>query len=336
MPSDLRQLLIKAPKVELHVHLESTMAQAVVHRLTLKHDLDHLTLQAPHKERLREVWRGVGALLREPRDFHELVVGYGRRAWEQGIVYAEFSVAVERHVRRHPELSFDCVHAALESARAEVWRRFQVELRWLLEASRDSSTGSGSCESTVEWLLTVIRRGGLLGIVLGGFDQTRPLELFAPSLARARSAGFHVTAHAGERLDSIALALDLLKAERIGHAVACTSDSGLMARLRHQEVPLEVCPTSELVLGHLESLSPLGEMIRCGLKVNVSSDHPCPYGTSLIDELLRLQEELQLSTAELVGLLRNGIDASFAPEARKQQWRQELEDCELAASRLSQ
>lgn len=329
MKRDWLGLITEIPKLELQVHLEGSVTSAQAHKLALKYSLDPALFTDSYALGPRAAWRAVSELLREPIDFQEAAVAYGRRAWELGIVYAELSVSMESHARRH-SLSMDAIWEALENARAQVKRRWDLEIRYIVEVARDSSAGAASCQATVAWMTSLQERGGLVGLCLGGFEQTRPLELFVPWVQEARAAGFPVVVYAGEKMDNVGAALDLLKATRVGHGMTSHDDVDLMARLRQEGTPIEVCPSSSLALGHVSDYSPLADMIRFGLKVNVSSGHPGLLGTNLSRELAALAEEIDMSAAEMMTLLENSVDAAFLPQEMRDNLRGRLRECPLA------
>ena len=156
---------------------------------------------------------------------------------------------------------------------------------------------------------------------LGGPEIGVPREPFADAFATARAAGLHSVPHAGETDGpwSIWGAVRALGAERIGHGLRCLEDPELVAHLREARIPLEVCPTSNVRLGLVHELRahPLRRLMDEGLVVTLNSDDPPMFGTTLTDEYLGALCELGLSPAELAGLARAGVDASFMPDDRK-------------------
>ncbi len=132
-----------------------------------------------------------------------------------------------------------------------------------------------------------------------------------------------MVAHAGEEgpPEYIWQALDLLGAERIDHGVRALEDPALVARLVDEEVPLTVCPLSNVRLCVVDSLSehPLRTMLEAGLLVTVNSDDPAYFGGYVDDNFAQLRDQLGLTDAERETLARNSITASFASDARKAQ-----------------
>ena len=164
----------------------------------------------------------------------------------------------------------------------------------------------------------------LVGFGLAGIEQARPrfAAEFRSVFASAIAAGLHSVPHAGEMSGpaTIAEALDGLHAERIGHGISCMDDPALVARLRESQVPLEVCPTSNVCTRQVPGLAahPLPRMLDEGLFVTLNSDDPPMFGTTLTDEYRRAASVLGLSRAQLAGLAANGVRASFLDAGAKQ------------------
>ena len=136
-------------------------------------------------------------------------------------------------------------------------------------------------------------------------------------LQAAREAGLHLVHHAGETAgpDSVWEALTLGHAERIGHGIRALEDPELVAELRRRHVPLEVCPSSNVLLGLVPSwkVHPLPLMAEAGLTVTLNTD-----GESLLaTEYEHVREAFGFSDAQLADLARASVGASFAPARLK-------------------
>jgi adenosine deaminase len=173
-----------------------------------------------------------------------------------------------------------------------------------------------------------LRNGPVDGLGLDSGEVDNPPAKFERVFARARRAGLHRVAHAGEEgpPSYIADALDLLGAERIDHGVRVLEDPALTARLVRERVCLTVCPLSNVALRVVGSIDahPLRRMLEAGLRVTVNSDDPAYFGGYLHDNYVHAAEALDLSEEQLVTLARNAIEGSFAPPARKEELRVEL------------
>jgi adenosine deaminase len=156
---------------------------------------------------------------------------------------------------------------------------------------------------------------GVVALGLGGDEAGHPPERFVEAFALAEEAGLPSVVHAGETggPKSIWGALEALKAVRIGHGVRCLEDPTLVTELRERQIPLEVCPTSNLCLGIVPDLRshPLPQLVAEGLYVTVGSDDPALFNTTLTDEYLKIAAAFQYDERDLVGFVERAVGASL-------------------------
>ncbi len=161
----------------------------------------------------------------------------------------------------------------------------------------------------------------LLGIGLCSTELGNPAGRFAEVFARARSDGLHTVAHAGEEGDPSYVwdALDILGVERVDHGIRSIEDPLLLRRLIREQIPLTVCPLSNVRLKAVGSLGdhPLAALLRLGARVSVNSDDPAYFGGYLDDNVAAVREAFGLSDAEVAQLARNSILSSFATDEEK-------------------
>ena len=161
----------------------------------------------------------------------------------------------------------------------------------------------------------------LLGVGLCSSEVGFPAAPFADLYARARADGLHTVAHAGEEggPDCVWDVLDHLTVERIDHGINAMGDPVLVRHLTEREIPLTVCPLSNVRLRAVSSLAahPLPAMLEAGLKVCINSDDPAYFGGYLGENLAAVKAEFGLTAAQLVTLSTNSIEASFLPAAEK-------------------
>src|SRR5574341_488530 len=168
------------------------------------------------------------------------------------------------------------------------------------------------------------RRGsddGGMGYCLGGPEIGHPPEKFAEAFRLAEEAGLSAVPHAGETEgpQSIRGALRALKAVRIGHGVRCLEDPALVADLRERQIPLEVCPTSNVCLKVAPDFAshPLPRLLAEGLYVTLNSDDPPLFNTTLTDEYRKATDAFRLAAADLEKLVMNAAHATLLPEDEK-------------------
>jgi adenosine deaminase len=156
----------------------------------------------------------------------------------------------------------------------------------------------------------------IIGLGLDSAEVGYPPSLFVDVFAKARAEGLHVVAHAGEEgpPDYIWQVLDLLKVERIDHGVRCLEDEALVNRLVEEQIPLTVCPLSNVRLKVIDDVAqlPLRQMLDRGLSVSINSDDPAYFGGYVDDNFSALEEGMGLTADERTQLAENSVRASFA------------------------
>ncbi|WP_433369296.1 adenosine deaminase [Streptosporangium sp. CA-115845] len=299
---DLRLL----PKAHLHVHLESTVRPGTVRELGGPPEPEgpfaSFRAFADQRAKVRES-------LRTPEHFRRIAVEFCEDEAAQGTRYAEVTFTAASHGERvgAPEMPLEAVLDGL----AEGCARFGIRSRVLLDHSRRRPV-----ERLWRTYELAVRYDEVIGIGLAG-DESHPLTPFAEVLDAAREAGLHLVHHAGETAGpaSIREALDVGHAERLGHGIRVLDDDALVARVRESGIPLEVCPTSNVLLGLVASLAehPLPRLRAAGLAVTVNTDGE----TTLADEYARLREVHGYGDDVMAELARASIEASFAPRELK-------------------
>lgn len=351
-----RDTLARLPKAELHLHLRGALPSALLRDLVGKYGtagmveraspwLQSLWAKADNLrpflecrwsetdferffefadfENFLATFAFTGFLMREADDFRALAEGVLRGLRRQNVVYAEIMVSLREYLMHGLRLE-DCL-GILEEVSVP-----GIRVRWLVDLVR--SFGVDAADELLGWLIEA-RSPAVVGIHLGGPEHLFPPAMFAPVFERARDAGLHVCAHAGEALgpESVRDAIELLGAERIGHGIRAVEDAGLVGELAHRRVPLEVCPTSNLATGVTGSLQehPLPDLLRAGVAVSISTDDPTFFGTTLTDELLAVSA-MGVPEVEVLELMRNGFRHAFAEAAEKSDYLWAF-DRELAA-----
>ncbi|MEU6713614.1 adenosine deaminase [Nonomuraea sp. NPDC046802] len=302
------------PKAHLHVHLESTVRPQTVRELggTPEPGKAFNNFREFGDERAK-----VRDLLRTPEHFRRIAVEFCEDEAAQGTRYVEVTFTAASHGERvgEPEMPLEAVLDGL----AEGGARYGIEWRVLLDHSRRRPV-----ERFWRTFKLASRYDRVVGIGLAG-DENHPLAPFGEVIEAARDAGLHLVHHAGEAAGaaSIREALDVGHAERLGHGIRVIDDPGVVAEVRERRIPLEVCPTSNVLLGFVPSLAahPLPRLVEAGLLVTVNTDGE----TELAAEYARLGEVFGYGDAELAELARTSIDASFAPEEVKTRLRAEVD-----------
>lgn len=331
------------PKVELHVHLEGSIDPATL--LTLA-ERNGVALPADDVEGLKafyqftdfdhfiRVYFAISNCLRTLDDYRFISYEFGAEMARQNVRYAEVTFTPYTNVT-NTGLPFEDILAALNEGRSQAQEEFDVQYRWVLDIVRDDP---GSRHQVAEWAAGALD-DGVVGFGLGGTEKGHPPEWFADAYSVAREAGLHSVPHAGEVAgpESVWGAIRALGAERIGHGVRSIEDPSLMDYLRQHQIPLEICPTSNLCLGVYSSFEehPIRWLWEQGLYVTVNSDDPPMFNTNLVSEYQVLVEHIGFSTSDLENLSLNALEASFLPDSAKAELKETFQ-AEFAALRPRQ
>ena len=161
----------------------------------------------------------------------------------------------------------------------------------------------------------------IYGVGLDSSEKGNPPEKFANVFSQAKDMGYKLVAHAGEEgpASYIWSSLDILNIERIDHGVRAIDDPELMLRLINHQIPLTVCPLSNVKLKVFEEMAShtILEMLEQGVCVTVNSDDPSYFGGYMTENFISLYDNLKLSEDQAFKLVKNSIDASFATKKRK-------------------
>lgn len=323
----LSALIHSIPKAELHVHLEGSIPPELALHLAHRHGRT-LPGMADGAERLRQHYRfggfqeflqmylAISACLVDAADFCEITVALAQALARQRVVYAEVTFTPMTHVARGVDPA--AMLAGLAEGRARALREHEVTIAWVFDIVR---CFPDQAEPTLDLALRG-RANGVIGLGLSGPEALAwPIAPFAPIFARAKAEGLRSLPHAGELLgpESVWEALRVVGAERIGHGVRSIEDPALIEHLVGKQIPLEVCPTSNICLGIYPDLAghPLPELLRAGVPVSLASDDPPMFGTSLVEEYCRAACAYAWDAAEVCALARASVEHSFLAAERK-------------------
>jgi adenosine deaminase len=264
----------------------------------------------------------VSRSLAEPADYARLAAEYVEDALAHNVEHAELFISPSVWQFFHPAIDVrECLHAMREAFDAA-----KPRLDVLLIADVTRNFGVESAMSTTRMALG-LQDLGVIGIGLGGDEARYPAELFSDVYAFARKEGLRTVAHAGEAAGahSVHAAVEVLGAERIGHGIRALEDPAVVKMLAQRRIPLEVCPTSNMLTGvaQRDEPHPLVELDAAGCIVTIDADDPALFGTTIVDEYAYVADILGLGT--LLRFAANGIDASFAAPERKAALHRRLE-----------
>jgi aminodeoxyfutalosine deaminase len=324
----------RMPKAELHIHLEGSILPRTLLTLASR---NHASLPADDEAGLArmyefknfnqflETYMMVTKCLRTVEDYQLIAYEYGKECARQNICYAEVIFTILNNAN-FSGLSWQEIMRGLNKGREEAARDYGVRWQWIFDIVRDFP----ETQSKVLDISLAARDYGVVALGLGGGEEGFPPELFADTFDRANKEGLHCVPHAGEVSGpaSIWSAIKLLHAERIGHGVRCIEDPQLIEYLRSSQIPLDVCPTSNICLGVYRDYAshPLRRLWDNGLFITIGSDDPPMFNTDLVNEYQVLVKEYNFSQPDLERISLNGIKASFLSQREKQQFEQEFHE----------
>lgn len=323
----MEDFIRKLPKAELHLHIEGTLEPELLFKLAKRNHqpLPYASIMdaknAYHFDNLQSFldiyYAGTRVLIKE-EDFYDLTVDYLKRAHEQNIRHVEMFFDPQTHTNRG--IKFETVILGIHRALERGQQDYNISSKLLMCFLRDLSVDSAS--QTLKEALPF--KDLITGIGLDSAEKNNPPSKFESVYTDARKHGFLPVAHAGEEgpPEYIWQALDLLKVLRIDHGVRCMEDNKLIERLKNEQIPLTVCPLSNIKLCVFKDLRehPIKKMLELGLCVNVNSDDPAYFGGYVNENLINIHKALDLNPSQIQQLARNSFKASFLPEERKDQF----------------
>jgi adenine deaminase len=320
------------PKAELHIHIEGSLEPEMMFELAERNGVSLRYASAEEARRAYDFgdlqsfldlyYEGMQVLLYE-QDFYDLTRAYLRKVSAQNVRHAEIFFDPQAHTDRG--VPFETVISGIHRALLEGEQQLDISSELIMCFLRHLSA-----DEAMETFRTALPFGDrIVAVGLDSSEVGHPPRDFKAVFNEAREHGFLTVAHAGEEgpPEYIWQALDDLKVSRIDHGVRCTEDPKLVERLREEQVPLTVCPLSNVKLRVFDSIQDhnLKRMLDLGLRVTVNSDDPAYFGGYVDENFHAVQEGLHLSREDVYQLTKNSFRASFLDAGRKQELIDELE-----------
>ena len=329
----LPALLRAMPKAELHMHIEGSLEPELIFAMGQRNGV---ALNYPSNEALRsayvfnnlqeflDIYHAGTTVLKTEQDFYDMACAYLARAQADNVLHTELFFDTQTHTGHglSTETVINGLHRACADAPAKYGMTASLILCFLRHLSEEEAF------ECLEQALPL--RDKLVGIGLASSEVGHPPEKFAKVFARAKQLGFRLVAHAGEEAPPAYIwsALDVLKVERIDHGVQATHDAALMQRLAQQQVPLTVCPLSNVKLRVFPTLAQhtLKAMLDAGIMATVNSDDPAYFGGYINQNFTETFAALGMDATHAYRLARNSFDASFIDAPLRAQYVQRLDD----------
>ena len=321
------EFIKKTPKAELHLHIEGTLEPELLFKLANRNDIQIPFANVDEiksaysfnnlESFLKIFYQGSRVLIKE-QDFFDLTWAYAKKCKEDNVVHTEIFFDPQTHVNRG--INFDTVingiYKALQKANEEFGLTSKIIMCFLRHL--DEEPGFEILDQAL------VHKDKIVGIGLDSSEVGHPPRKFEKLFNKAIEKGFLTVAHAGEEgpPEYIWEALNLLKVKRIDHGVQCFHDEKLIQKLRDDQIPLTVCPLSNIKLRVFNNLEEhnLKKMLNKELMVMVNSDDPAYFGGYINKNLIECQAALNLSTKEVKALIINSFKSSFLKEEKKKEW----------------
>ena len=326
---NVESLIRSIPKAELHLHIEGTLEPELMFEIArrngvaLRHrSVDELrrAYEFSDLQSFLDIYYEGAGVLRQERDFYDMTMAYLRRAKADNVRHTEIFFDPQTHTGRG--IAFETVFRGIDNALHESGMNTRLILCFLRHLSAESAM------QTLEESLPF--QDGIVAVGLDSSEVGNPPSKFASVFARAKAEGFRIVAHAGEEgpPSYIREALDL-GATRIDHGVRCMEDPDLVDDLVRRQIPLTVCPLSNVKLRVFSAMKDhnLRKMLQRGLRVTINSDDPAYFGGYVVDNFLAAASALALTEDEIRQLARNSFEASFLADGRKRAFIGEVDRC---------
>ena len=331
---DLKTLIQQVPKAELHLHIEGTLEPELMMTLALRNNIEipfssvdeiRNAYEFSDLQSFLDIYYAGAQVLVEEQDFYDLTWAYLQRAAKDNVCHVEIFFDPQTHTDRG--ISFDTViagiHRALEDGTSNLGITFELIMCFLRHLSANEAMAA--LEQALPY------KSKIRAVGLDSSEVGHPPSKFAEVFDRARGEGFLTVAHAGEEgpPEYIWEALDLLKVERIDHGVRSLEDPVLVDRLGKEQIPLTVCPLSNIKLRVFDRLEEhnLKKLLEAGLCVTINSDDPAYFGGYLGDNFVQTQEALKLSANDIRLLAKNSFAASFLSDEQKARHIADIDRC---------
>ena len=334
----MKEFIQNLPKAELHLHIEGTLEPEMMFELAQRNNID-----LPYKsvsevkeaydfedlQSFLNIYYQGSEVLQTERDFYDLTWAYLQKAAKDNVRHTEIFFDPQTHTDRGIafETVYQGIYKALQDGKDKLGISSQLILSFLRHLTQEQAF------TTLEQALPY--KETMVAVGLDSAEQGNPPSKFKEVFEKAQAEGFLSVAHAGEEgpPEYIWEAINLLSVSRIDHGVRSMEDPELLNYLTDKQIPLTVCPLSNVELKVFDSMVEhnLKELLQQGICVTLNSDDPAYFGGYVADNYQAAQSALDLTEQELYQIAKNSFQASFLSPEAKFKLIAELEDyCRVA------
>ena len=332
--ADFYDLMKNVPKAELHVHEEAVLSRSTLKTVYSRGSgnqmsCDELSSLFAYTDLagFLDSFIKIQSYFTNIDDLSLLFDDFGSYLEENNVVYAETFFSPTSHLKKGWD--YQKMMALVQAGCDKIQRTSGRVVKVLVDVSR--SFGPDNAMRNLDLLLEA-QTPCVIGIGLGGDEKKGPAREYKNVFDKAKEKGLHTVLHAGETcgIDSIRDAIELCHAQRIGHGITAARDGGYLKHLARIQIPLEVCPTSNVfILPELQgdmTRHPIKKLYDAGVFITLATDDPTFFKASLLDEYWNLYSTLGFSLVDIKRILENGFRASFLPQEQKSTFLQKIDD----------
>ena len=320
----MKELIAKLPKAELHLHIEGTLEPELMFKLAQKNNITipYKSIEEVKKaynftslQSFLDIYYAGANVLITASDFFDLTWAYLLTCKAQNVCHVEIFFDPQTHTKRG--IAFKMIVEGITKALQKAEKELGISSFLILCFLRHLSEAEAF--ETLKESLPFKEK--ILGVGLDSSEVGHPPSKFQKVFEAAAKEGYKIVAHAGEEGDSSYIweAINLLHVNRIDHGIRCDEDAKLVEFLIEKQIPLTVCPLSNVKLKAVKSMQEhnILKLLRQGVLVTVNSDDPAYFGGYMNENYEAISEHLEVSKEELKTLAKNSFKASFLSEEQK-------------------
>ncbi|RXJ90921.1 adenosine deaminase [Arcobacter sp. CECT 8983] len=329
----MKEFIKKLPKAELHLHIEGSLEPELMFKLANKNNIkipyktadevkkayDFTNLQS-----FLDIYYAGAKVLITKQDFYDMTWDYILKCKENNIIHTEIFFDPQTHTKRG--ISFETVILGIKEALDDAQKKFSISSKIIMCFLRHLSQEEAF--ETLEESLAF--KDYIIGVGLDSSELGNPPKKFEKVFNKAKEYGYKLVAHAGEEGDIsyIEDALELLHIERIDHGVQAINSDSLMKRLKEEQIPLTVCPNSNIELKVFENYKEhnIKQLLDYGLNVTVNSDDPAYFKGYINQNFFNLVDNTTLTKEDIVKLVKNSFNSSFIDEKLKEEYIKKVDE----------
>ena len=320
-------LIQKLPKAELHLHIEGSLEPELMFRLARKNNVEipydsvedvRAAYNFNNLQSFLDIYYAGANVLLTQDDFYDLTWEYILKCVEDNVIHTEIFFDPQTHTERG--VAFEAIITGIKEALADAKEKYGITSCIIMCFLRHLSQEAAF--ETLEQAMAF--KDDIIGVGLDSSELGNPPSKFKEVFQKAKEAGFKLVAHAGEEADFsyIYEALDLLNINRIDHGVQSIKSPELMQRLKDEQMPLTVCPNSNIELRVFDNYKEhnIKALLDYGLNISVNSDDPAYFKGYVNQNFINLYENLPITEEDIITLVKNSFRSAFISDELKEDY----------------